>query len=85
MVTPDPLSGPELDVQSNDGTVPTETNPENGQTVSGKQLSQPNNGYAIVPGAIRDLAFKDIASDISGSNTLPDANAPIDPNAQLTA
>ena len=82
MVTPAPLSGAELDVQSNKGTTPTETNPENGQTISGKTLSQPNNGSAMEPGAIRDLAFQDIASDLSGNQTLPDPNEPL--NGPLT-
>ena len=70
MVTPNTPSGAELDVQSDSGTVPTETNVENGETVSGKTLTKASDGSATETGAIQDLAFRNIASELSGTNTL---------------
>lgn len=69
MPTTEELNSTELDVDSNDGTVPTEID-----TSTGKTLTQPTNGSAIETGAIRDLAFQDIASELSGTKTLTDTS-----------
>jgi hypothetical protein len=62
------LSGAELDAQST--PMGPETNPATGDTVSGKTLTKSSTPSAIPPGGIQDLAFHNIASELSGTNTL---------------
>jgi len=76
MVTPNQLSGPELDAQHTSGTVPSEIDPTTGKTVSGKTLTQSGENSAIQSGAIYNAAAQDLIdknfSEIAGTSTLPE-------------